>query len=271
MIQRFRRTRTGRQTGSLCRFRVVKRLLRGQIAYLRTGLTVSYNLQRYAVLLLRSLLIENAPYGRLTLRMNRYFIFLVPLLFLVGLILAAPALIGALPDRYVYRLPEPIQKYGLPQEGPALLPTVSAPAAAVSLLSTATESVQQAAASPTVAATPTLKPMMVGDKPVPASATDISPEAANQTEGALPATQIAAETAAPTATQTPRPWPLPGQVRLEGFQHKFQTWNNCGPATLAMGLTYFDEAVSKEQTASVLKPNTEDRNVSPEEMADYVN
>lgn len=64
---------------------------------------------------------------------------------------------------------------------------------------------------------------------------------------------------------------MPGQVRLEGFQHKFQTWNNCGPATLAMGLTFFGDQVSQKQTASILKPNPEDRNVSPTEMEDYVN
>jgi hypothetical protein len=58
---------------------------------------------------------------------------------------------------------------------------------------------------------------------------------------------------------------------LEGIQHKFQTWNNCGPATLAMGLTYFGDQVTQQQTASVLKPNPEDRNVSPDQMAAYVN
>jgi tetratricopeptide (TPR) repeat protein len=70
---------------------------------------------------------------------------------------------------------------------------------------------------------------------------------------------------------TDTPVPLPETARLEGIQHRFQTWNNCGPATLAMSLTYFDVFHTQEQTASILKPDPEDRNVTPEEMVAYVN
>jgi len=38
-----------------------------------------------------------------------------------------------------------------------------------------------------------------------------------------------------------------------------------------MGLSFFDLALRQEQIASTLKPNPEDRNVSPHEIADYVN
>jgi Peptidase_C39 like family/Tetratricopeptide repeat len=58
---------------------------------------------------------------------------------------------------------------------------------------------------------------------------------------------------------------------LEGFQHQFQTWNNCGPATIAMSLSYFGLYLDQSQTAAVLKPNPEDRNVSPYQMAAFVN
>jgi tetratricopeptide (TPR) repeat protein len=37
-----------------------------------------------------------------------------------------------------------------------------------------------------------------------------------------------------------------------------------------MGLSYFDLSVTQEQTAAFLKPNPEDRNVSPYEMVDFV-
>ena len=43
---------------------------------------------------------------------------------------------------------------------------------------------------------------------------------------------------------SPTPVPIPITSRLESFNHQFQTWNNCGPATLAMGLSYFDVLVS---------------------------
>ena len=207
--------------------------------------------------------------------MNRYRLLLVTVFFFVGLILAAPALIGALPDRYVFRLPEPLQKYGLPENQVALLPTAEAPVAAASLLSTATEAAQK----PATEATPTPEKSSVVDfKPATIANPERSNETAGQPSDAAPGsssittpTAMSTVTPAATAIQTPTPWPLPEQARLEGFQHKFQTWNNCGPATLAMGLTFFGEQASQEQTASVLKPNPEDRNVSPDEMAGYVN
>ncbi len=40
---------------------------------------------------------------------------------------------------------------------------------------------------------------------------------------------------------------------------------------MAMTLSYFDLSVTQNDTAAVLKPNPEDRNVSPYEMAAYVN
>ncbi|MCA9873661.1 MAG: C39 family peptidase, partial [Anaerolineales bacterium] len=48
-------------------------------------------------------------------------------------------------------------------------------------------------------------------------------------------------------------------------------WNNCGPATLAMTLSYFGIRTNQKETAAILKPNPEDRNVSPAEMVAYVN
>ncbi|MFN2189710.1 MAG: C39 family peptidase [Candidatus Promineifilaceae bacterium] len=64
---------------------------------------------------------------------------------------------------------------------------------------------------------------------------------------------------------------IPTSSRLNSFKHQFQTWNNCGPATLAMGLTFFGIDQYQEQIAEILKPNPEDRNVNPWEMVDYVN
>ncbi len=194
-------------------------------------------------------------------QMNRYRLLLATAFFLVGIILAAPTLIGALPDRYVLHLPEPIQKYGLPEDLSPLLPTVEAPAAAAALLITATQSAPEPTA--TLEPTPTLKGLTNPGEPNAASAVQ---EAGNLEQETLPA---ATSTAVPTATATP--WPLPAKARLAGVTHKFQSWNNCGPATLAMALTFFGEQISQEQTASILKPNPEDRNVSPHEMAAYVN
>lgn len=91
-------------------------------------------------------------------------------------------------------------------------------------------------------------------------------------------------TATPTATSSPTPQPTataalsvqsapvirdPGFVQLGDLAHYWQTWNNCGPATLAMNLSYYGLPLTQKQTAAVLKPNWDDKNVSPDELAAY--
>lgn len=187
---------------------------------------------------------------------------------IAGLIIATPALIEALPDRYVLRLPEPLQKYGLPQSENSFLPTAVAPNAAQSLLSPTIESTRQTTAPLDNPATLPVNSPSGSDASGPAEEVSTSVIAPLETPAA-PATAAATPTPLPNPTATPMP--LPTQVRLEGFRHRFQTWNNCGPATLAMALTYFGKEVYQEETALILKPDPEDRNVSPHEMADYVN
>jgi tetratricopeptide (TPR) repeat protein len=58
-------------------------------------------------------------------------------------------------------------------------------------------------------------------------------------------------------------------VALEGITHMWQRWSNCGPATLAMQLSYFGIARTQFDVAQVVKPDPEDKNVTPEELAAY--
>ena len=74
-----------------------------------------------------------------------------------------------------------------------------------------------------------------------------------------------------TPPPPPTPIPIPPAARIQNARHEFQTWNNCGPATLAMTLSVFSLNLTQKDTAPVLKPNPEDRNVSPSEMTAYVN
>jgi tetratricopeptide (TPR) repeat protein len=74
-------------------------------------------------------------------------------------------------------------------------------------------------------------------------------------------------TALPTATAMPQ---LPISATLPSITHTYQTWNNCGPATVSMALNYFDRSGTQADAAAVLKPDPEDKNVSPHEMAAYV-
>lgn len=81
----------------------------------------------------------------------------------------------------------------------------------------------------------------------------------------------------PTATPFPSPTPtvtstpIPDKVELGGVIHEFQKWNNCGPANLAMALSYWKWNGDQRDTAAYLKPNQRDKNVMPSEMAAFVN
>lgn len=63
----------------------------------------------------------------------------------------------------------------------------------------------------------------------------------------------------------------PSSARLDGLRHIYQTWNNCGAANLTMALSYFGWGFDQEVAAGWLKPNPEDKNVSPGQMAAFVN
>ena len=63
---------------------------------------------------------------------------------------------------------------------------------------------------------------------------------------------------------------FPARVILDGFRHEWQTWNNCGPATIAMAISHFGRPEVQWQAAAYLKPNPDDKNTRPDELADYV-
>ncbi|MBI3971274.1 MAG: C39 family peptidase [Chloroflexi bacterium] len=55
-----------------------------------------------------------------------------------------------------------------------------------------------------------------------------------------------------------------------GIRHQWQTWNNCGPATITMATSIFGRKETQTHAASFLKPNPEDKNVRPDELVAYV-
>ncbi len=82
-------------------------------------------------------------------------------------------------------------------------------------------------------------------------------------------------TAVPTATPSPTPRPTlvppPVSAILDNVPTEIQGFNNCGPANLTIVLDYFGDDTTQEDAAAYLKPNEEDRNVSPWQISDYVN
>lgn len=88
---------------------------------------------------------------------------------------------------------------------------------------------------------------------------------------ALPrATSLPSSTPTPEPSPTRSPTPLPVLAKLSGIRHEYQTWNNCGPANLAMALSYWGWTGKQADAAAVLKPNKRDKNVMPYEMEAFV-
>lgn len=181
-------------------------------------------------------------------------------LLVIGL-LALPSVVGAIPGRYRVALQERSPFFSNIVEGvidqvapvatalPAAVVSADEPQVDISALISVT-----AVTEPTATLQPTETPTTA-----PAATTD------------EPAAPPPTNTPAPTATFAPTPEPLPAAHMLEGMGVIRQTFNNCGPANLTQTLNYLGYDITQEEVADYLKPNSEDRNVSPWQIADYVN
>jgi tetratricopeptide (TPR) repeat protein len=74
----------------------------------------------------------------------------------------------------------------------------------------------------------------------------------------------------PTPTPSPSPTPIPDQVQLPAPEWERQDWNNCGPATLSMGLRFYGWEGDQFLISDLLKPDRGDKNVNVEELVYYV-
>jgi tetratricopeptide (TPR) repeat protein len=74
-------------------------------------------------------------------------------------------------------------------------------------------------------------------------------------------------TAAPVVTTLHQP-PQPA-MQLSGLTHFWQTWNNCGPATLATNLSFYGSTLNQADIGNVLRRYADDKNVSPQELVSY--
>jgi hypothetical protein len=92
------------------------------------------------------------------------------------------------------------------------------------------------------------------------------PSAPASTATPLPTQQ----TNGPTPTPSPSPTPLPEMVQLPAPEWEKQDWNNCGPATLSLGLKFFGWEGDQFDISDLLKPDRGDKNVNVEELAYFV-
>lgn len=99
-------------------------------------------------------------------------------------------------------------------------------------------------------------------------ATTLPPTPAPLTEPRLAATATPLPLA-PPPTPLPAYTPPQSAVALTGLSHMWQTWNNCGPATLAMNLSYFGSTLGQAEIGNVLRSHEDDKNVGPIELAAF--
>lgn len=148
---------------------------------------------------------------------------------------------------------------------------------------TTPESTDQAvvptAASPTSPATPEETEAAAADNAIAAAPSATTPP----TETPLPTlapsptvTPSPAPTEPPAAENTPADAssaiaPRPAAHTLGGFRWEQQDWNNCGPTNITMALSYYAWPEDQQYAASIIRPNREDKNVSPQELVEFVN
>lgn len=184
----------------------------------------------------------------------------VQLVLVLGL-LALPAVVRVLPGRY---------RVALAQRWPWLSSVVEEVVHTV-------EPVPTALPKPVVTAVATrldLAALVATNTPIPPTATFTplpSPSATATPKNTVgPTLPPPSQTPTPTETATPTATPLPNRFVLEGITAVPQTFNNCGPANLTQVLNYWGAGVDQTAVAAVVKPNAEDRNVSPWQLVDFV-
>ena len=116
--------------------------------------------------------------------------------------------------------------------------------------------------------------------PAPRSDSDFNDTEASATQSVvlapvvvtLPPTIVPTPTATPLPTATPTPdllFVTPPAVTLSGITHAWQTWNNCGPATLSMLLSHYGSTLDQATIGAALRPHADDKNVGPQELVAY--
>lgn len=124
----------------------------------------------------------------------------------------------------------------------------------------------------TAAVSPVPSPTPVVPTSTPAPEITVEPTPTAVIASPAPSLQES-DSGEPTTAVLPEPTPrnsLPPSARISGVVHQQQTWNNCGPATITMALSYYGWQQDQAFARVRLKPNREDKNVSPHELAQFV-
>lgn len=79
---------------------------------------------------------------------------------------------------------------------------------------------------------------------------------------------VSVPTLSPLASQAAS---LPTTAFMYGFRWERQEWNNCGPTNITIALSHFGWQENQNYAQQFLRPNAEDKNVSPIELVNFVN
>ncbi len=187
------------------------------------------------------------------------------------LIIITPLAVRSLPPRVVVRLPPALQclHSDFCREDAPALPTAVPPTNAAALLDDVHET-PEADETPTPTRETIIVPYGYGASPT--AAPTLRPD---QSVLLLP---TATPTPMEVAAAPPEPLPaaaappdLPAVQQLDNLVHILQLWNNCGPASISMAINYWGYQMDQRTAAAFLKPEQLDNNVTPPELAAFVN
>lgn len=136
-------------------------------------------------------------------------------------------------------------------------PTIDAEMGSGEIATTGLTSTPQEVILPTAVPTeipPTLAPTFT-PTPLPPTSVSVAPTAAIE----LVSQQVVSNFSAPPSS------------RIYGLTHVQQGWNNCGPANVTMALSLYGWRQDQDYAASFLRPDKEDKNVSPSEIVQFIN
>ena len=174
---------------------------------------------------------------------------------------------SVLPPRYQEQMitEVPFMRAFLPPTPPGgSLPTVAPREGDISPEDLLALPLTDATATPAATQEPTASPAIVlapTATPLPSATPTSLPPTAVPTD---PSTPVSAAGTSSSAVSRPL------STRMYGFTWIRETWNNCGPANITMALSHYGWRETQEYAANFLKPNPEDKNVSPAEMVNFV-
>lgn len=139
---------------------------------------------------------------------------------------------------------------------------------------TPTESAEQSEAETTQEVEPTPAPTVIPvtatpEPTMPPTAVSTEQSTGNVVPEATPLQQVVSASVS-EATNTTTLSTLPPSARIFGIRHEQQKWNNCGPANITMALSFYGWQRDQTYAGDILKPNREDKNVSPQELVNFV-